>query len=306
MSSVPLIKLNNGVLMPAIGLGCWGGLTLETRAASKHWILNALKTGYRHLDTALGYGTEKSVGEAIRESGIPREEIFVTTKLPPNHAGRVHESLQESLTNAGLDYYDLYLIHWPQTLYYDPNDDEPKNPDGSLIAVESPTFNETWAAMEQVLESGKAKAIGISNFSIKNVEKLLTTAKVIPAINQVELHPYLAQPDLLEYCRSKGIYLTAYTPTGYATVRGDPLIISLAEKYKTSPGQIILGWHVARGNLAVPKSENPARQRDNISVITLTPEDVQAISGLDQGKRLCNKPDSQGKVFGWTAEQMGW
>ncbi|KIJ67956.1 hypothetical protein HYDPIDRAFT_83133 [Hydnomerulius pinastri MD-312] len=306
MSSVPIITLNNGVKMPVIGLGCWGGLTLETRAAAKHWILNALKTGYRHLDTAFGYGTEHSVGAAIRESGIPREEIFVTTKLPLNHPGRVQESINESLANAGLEYYDLYLVHWPQTIARGPNDEELKNPDGSLLALDSPTFNDTWAEMEAVLASGKVRAIGISNFSIRNIEKLLTTAKVVPAINQVELHPYLAQPELLEYCKSKGIYLTAYTPTGYGTVRGDAVINELAAKYNATPAQVILAWHVARGNTAVPKSENPQRQKDNLTLIPLSSEDVKRVSSLNRGQRLCNKADDQGKVYGWTIEQMGW
>ncbi|EGN99804.1 hypothetical protein SERLA73DRAFT_180019 [Serpula lacrymans var. lacrymans S7.3] len=306
MSSIPLLKLNNGLTIPAIGLGCWGGLTLETRAAAKDWILAALKTGYRHLDTAYGYGTEESVGKAIRESGIPREEIFVTTKLPYNHPGRVFKSIDESLANAGLDYFDLYLMHWPQTIAYQEDDDDPKNPDGSLKAVDSPTFNETWADMEQVLASGKAKSIGISNFSIKNIEKLLTTAKIIPVINQVELHPYLAQKELLEYCKGKGIYLTAYTPTGYGTVRGDPTINQLAKKYNASPAQVILAWHVARGNAAIPKSQDASRQKDNLTLITLSPEDVALVSSLDRGERLCNKADAQGKVNGWTLEQMGW
>jgi len=303
MSTIPRFKLNNGTSIPAIGLGGWGGLGDEERAASDEWIVPALKAGYRHIDTAWVYGTEKAVGKAIKASGVPREEIWITTKLPWHGHRGVQESFQESLDNLGTDYVDLYLLHWPQPIAYDPDDPYGK---GTPKVLDGPPFNETWAEIEKIYESGKAKAIGVSNFSIKNLEKLLTNAKVIPAVNQVELHPYLAQPELKAYCDAKGIHLTAYAPTGYKTVLSDPLIVELAEKYKVSPAQIVLAWHVARGVSAVPKSSNPQRQKDNITLPTLDEEDVKRIFSLDRGQRLCNKPDENGYVYGWSVEQFGW
>ncbi|OCH92194.1 Aldo/keto reductase [Obba rivulosa] len=303
MSAIPKFKLNTGASIPAIGLGGWGGMEDEERAASVQWMVPALKTGYRHIDTAWHYGTEKAVSQAVKESGIPREEIWITTKLPLHHHSRVQESFQESLDNLGMDYVDLYLLHWPQPIAYDPSDPWGK---ATPKAVDKPTFNDIWAEIEKIYESGKAKAIGVSNFSIKNLEKLLTTAKVVPAVNQVELHPYLAQPELKAYCDAKGILLTAYAPTGYKNVLTNPLIVELAEKYKVSSAQIVLAWHLARGVVAVPKSSNPQRQKDNITLPTLEEEDVKKISSLDRGERLCNKPDENGMVFGWSAEQLGW
>jgi len=185
-------------------------------------------------------------------------------------------------------------------------DPRPRNADGSIKLDETANFNETWAEMEKVLESGKVRAIGVSNFSIKTLEELLKTAKVIPAVNQVELHPYLAQNDLLAYCKEKGILVTAYAPTGYASVREDTTIVSLAAKYGVSPTQIVLSWHVARGTIVIPKSANIERQKENLQLITLEAEDLRQIDALDRNERLCNKPDEAGKVWGWTLERLGW
>jgi len=304
---LPTVKLNSGYAIPAIGIGVYCGTDPKDHAAAVTWLLPALKAGYTHIDTAWIYGTEKSVGEAIRQSGIPREELWVTTKLPWHHAGRVEESIDQSLKNAGLDYFDLYLIHWPQVIAYEDNNPMPFDAEGSIkLATDAPSIEETWAEMEKVLASGKVQNIGVSNFSIKTLKPLLKSAKVVPATNQVELHPYLAQNDLLEYCKSKGIVLTAYTATGYATVREDPTIVSLASKYKVSPAQIILAWHASRGTITVPKSTNPERQKENINLPNLAPEDIKTIDGLDRGERLCNKAGEDGKVWGWTYEQLGW
>ncbi|KAH7929870.1 Aldo/keto reductase [Leucogyrophana mollusca] len=306
-STIPSFKLNTGASIPAVGLGCFVGAGDEKRKQVKDWALTALKNGYRHLDTAWIYGTETAVGEAIRESGIPRDEIFVTTKLPWHHPGYVLESIDDSLQNAQLDYFDLYLVHFPQAVEYPEGRGRPQNAeDHNVQALESPTLNDTWADMEKVLASGKVKAIGVSNFSIKTLEQLFKTAKVVPAVNQVELHPYLAQSDLLSYCKEKGILVTAYTPTGYAKVRSDPDIGKLAAKYGVTPAQIILAWHLSRGCAVTPKSENEGRQKENINLPTLSDEDIEVVTSLDRNERLCNFPNEAGKVYGWTMEQFGW
>ncbi|KZT55833.1 Aldo/keto reductase [Calocera cornea HHB12733] len=303
MSTVPIVTLNNGVKLPAIGLGCWSGTTPEEQAKSEPWILTALQNGYRHLDTAYGYGTEKYVGNAIRSSGIPREEIFVTTKLPSNHHARVAESLEESLKRAGLDYFDLYLMHWPMAFHYRP--DGYKRPDGKPDLDEETTFSKTWADMEKLVGTGKVRAIGISNFSIQNLEILLKDAKIVPAMNQVELHPLLRQEDLVQYCKGKGIMLTAYSPTGYAQVREHPVVVKIAEKHKASPAQIALAWHVQRGYAACPKSTNSERQKENINLPTLDAEDIEKLNSIDENRHLCNYGPGP-LVSGWTYEQLGW
>ncbi|ETW77723.1 hypothetical protein HETIRDRAFT_435767 [Heterobasidion irregulare TC 32-1] len=307
MASQTHFKLNTGASMPAIAFGTWAGLTKEERLAAKLWIISALQAGYRHLDTAWFYGTEVSVGAAIRESGIPREDIFVTTKLPWHHCGKVAESINQSLTNLGLDYVDLYLIHWPQAMkFYSDDNSMPRTASGDLEVVEFPTFVETWAAMEQVLASGKAKAIGVSNFSIKHLERLLQTAKVVPAVNQVELNPLLTQNDLVAYSESKGIRVAAYTPSGYAAVREHPTILELATKYHSTANQITLGWHLARGVAVVTASKNTERQQENLKPATLEWADIENITALNRNLRQPLPTNENGKVMGWTLEQLGW
>ncbi|KJA18238.1 hypothetical protein HYPSUDRAFT_79245 [Hypholoma sublateritium FD-334 SS-4] len=303
---IPKVKFNNGVEVPIIGNGSWAPNTPEAQGAVKDWILSALKAGFRHIDTAQGYHTEGAVGQAIRESGIPREEIFVTTKLPWSDHGRVRESFEVSHANLGT-YIDLYLMHWPQYIPQREDGSDPINPDGSWQASDAVNFNQSWAEIEKLLDTGKVRSIGVSNFSIKTLEELLKTAKVIPVTNQVELHPYLAQNELREYCQKKGITLTAYTPSGYSVVRNDPLIVSIAEKYKVSPTQVIFAWHISRGTIIVPKSENPERQKQNITLVQISEEDIGKIWHLDRGQRICNKADEKtGQVYGWTLEQLGW
>ncbi|KAJ8517588.1 hypothetical protein ONZ45_g5239 [Pleurotus djamor] len=326
MPSIPSIKLNNGLDMPVIGLGTWAGTDAEEQARSQPWILSALKAGYNHIDTAQLYGTEPYVGAALKEAGASREDIFITTKLAWTYHSRIEESVEESLQALGTSYIDLFLMHWPQQLAFESSaysrsssiqdfvvkltaaeeNFRPRNPDGSVKTVDSPTFVEVWATMEKLLDTGKVKSIGVSNFSIKTLEVLLQTAKVVPAVNQIELHPYLSQVELVEYCKKKGIVVTAYAPTGYAQVMGDALIGEIAAKHGVSPAQVILAWHVARGTTAVPKSTNEGRQKENLNLPTLSAEDIKQIDGLDKGERLCNKPNDQGVVWGWTVEQMGW
>ncbi|KAF8989691.1 NADP-dependent oxidoreductase domain-containing protein [Cyathus striatus] len=301
------IDLNTGASIPIVGMYPFTTAKTQTSYVVS-WLVQALKNGYRHIDTAVLYQTETAVGKAIRESGIPRDELFVTTKLPySNHYGKVRESLEQSLQKLGLDYVDLYLIHWPQSVVYEDDDVfYPKNSDGSLKVTDSPNFHDAYAEMEKLFKEGKAKAIGVSNFSIKTLEELLTTAKVIPAVNQVELHPYLQQPELIEYCTIKGIIVAAYTPSGYSVVRNDPVIGELAKKYAVTPNQVILGWHIARDTVIISKSENDQRQKENIMLPKLNADDVAKIDGLDRGERVCNKPGHDGLMWGWTMERLGW
>ncbi|KAF8658423.1 hypothetical protein AX16_001974 [Volvariella volvacea WC 439] len=301
-----LFRLRNGISIPAVGLGTWAGPESDKIERAKGWILTALELGYRHLDTAAKYETERSVGEALQEAQIPRGDVFITTKLPWNHHERVEESFNESLKALGTDYVDLYLMHWPQVVVYEEGNWMPRNADGSLKTQSSPTFHDTWRRMEQIYKSGRARAIGVSNFSIKTLDELLQRAEVVPMVNQVELHPYLAQNELMTYLWGKGIQPAAYSPTGWARVRDDPLITSIATKRGISPVQVILAWHLSRGTVVVPKSENPSRQEENLQIPKLTNGELDAISKLDRGERIANKADNRGHVHGWTYEQLGW
>ncbi|KAL0566310.1 hypothetical protein V5O48_015705 [Marasmius crinis-equi] len=319
MSQIPQIKLNNGVSMPGLALGTCPDppeFTPEGLKNTKNWFLTALKAGYRHFDTAQFYLTETTVGQAIRESGIPREEIFVTSKIAPHRTslnpGYVERGFQKTLDDLGLDYVDLYLIHMPLTTQY-PGDPPPfEFPANPMVmftgykTLEEANFEGTWAEFEKIYESGKAKAIGVCNFSPKTLGALSKTWKVVPAVNQIEISPYCVQKDFVEDCQKKGIAIMAYSPTGKGKVREDPKIVSVAEKYKVSTTQIILSWHVARGITPVPKSTNAERQKQNLQIVKLSDEDVQAISALDKNERLVNKAGPDGKLYGWTYEQFGW
>ncbi|PBK84894.1 Aldo/keto reductase [Armillaria gallica] len=313
MSPIPQVELNNGTKIPLIGAGAAPSpFAAEGCDPAKKWILTAIQAGYRHIDTAQVYGTEKVVGEAIRESGIPREEFFITTKLPFTCQDRVAESFDLSLKNLGLDYVDLYLMHQPMTIPYQQGKSDtwkafPLGPDGSMVTLDSPTFNESYAEIEKIYASGKAKAIGVSNFSIKTLEELLQTATVVPAVNQVERHPYLAQNDLIAYHKKKGIATEAYSPGGNKNaIREDPVINEIAAKHGVSPTQVILAWNIVGDIIILPKSQNEQRQKDNITLPALDEEDLKRIDGLDRGERLCNPLDKNGKIWGWTKERMGW
>ncbi|KAJ7247580.1 NADP-dependent oxidoreductase domain-containing protein [Mycena rebaudengoi] len=314
MTLVPLIQLNTGATIPAIGLGSapedWSS---EAKAAVEGWVVSALQLGYRLFDTGHIYGTEYSVGAGIRAFGIPREEVFVTTKLPWHHGKYVARSFDESLRNLGYDYFDLFLMHYPQAVKYTtPGADPYSTPtDYQKIVTDikiddTQTFNDTWAEMEKIHASGRARAIGVCNFSVKTLEKLLETAKVVPAANEVECHPWLVEAELVEYCRKKGIVLIAYTPTGREPVRSDPTIIALAKKYGVSPAQICLAWQVSRGTVAVPSTGDIALQKENINLPTLSAEDLATITALDRNERIVSKIPANGLLYGWTAEQYGW
>ncbi|KAJ7054749.1 NADP-dependent oxidoreductase domain-containing protein [Mycena amicta] len=295
-----VVKLpNSGTSCPIIGLGAWAPDRGEERTTrARQWIASALKMGYRHIDTAYVYGTEKAVGEAIKEAGVDREDVFVVSKLSWHHHHRVMESIQESLDNLGFKWLDMYLMHWPFPVV--------PTEGGGMKSVDKPTIRETWEAMEQVLRHSKCEAIGVSNFSIKNLEEILKHSRTKPAMNQVEMHPYLAQNELLEFCRKHDIAVVAYTPSGTDTVRNDPVIVALAEKYKVTSTQIILAWHLSRNVVVIPRSASEEHQRENFNLPTLEDEDVKKIDALDRGQRICNAPDENGEVYGMSMEQLAW
>ncbi|VDC01483.1 unnamed protein product [Peniophora sp. CBMAI 1063] len=313
IGDVPHATLNTGAKMPLIGLGCWMG---EFGAGDRAYEMcrKAIAIGYRHIDTAAGYANEESVGKAIRDSGVPRSEFFITTKLHNVDHDKVALALSTSLKALGIDYVDLYLMHWPQaTLTSD-------WPSKALQPDEHPTFNETWAEMENEFKHGKARSIGVSNFSVKNLEKLEKTWKVVPAVNQIEMHPFLPQNEVKAWCDERGIHLTAYSPIGQPTAGSNApsllkndLVVKLAEKYGATAGQILLSWGVLRGTSVVPKSESEERLRKNITVVSLEKADMQALDLLHtlpgmHRSLLAHVPGyhTDGRVFGWTHEQLGW
>lgn len=228
-------------------------------------VINGLKAGYRHIDTADGYHNEEEVGRAIRDSGIPRKEIFVTTKLNNTDHHRVKEALGRSLKALDLEYIDLWLMHWPQGF----------QGDRCIQPDEHPTYHETWAEMVKTLDTGKVRAIGVSNFGVPILKSLLESTTVVPAVNQVELHPCLPQEALRKFAAEHGIVITAYSPIGQPAAGSvsplltDETVKSVAKKTGATEGQVVLSWAVQNGIIVVPKSENPERLKANISVCPL-------------------------------------
>ncbi|SCV74349.1 BQ2448_6781 [Microbotryum intermedium] len=295
---VPSIKLNTGASIPAIGLGTWQSKPGEVAAA----VETALKNGYHHIDGAWIFakqepdGNEQEVGEGIKASGVDRSKIFITTKLWCTHQRDAEAAIEKSLKLLDVDYVDLYLIHWPVPM--NPNGNDPKFPkkeDGSRdLDLEEWSVSKTWEGMEKVYKSGKAKAIGISNFSESFIEDLLKTAKVVPAANQIELHPYLPQHDLVKYCQSKGIVVEAYSPLGStdSPLLKDEEIVKIAEAHGVSVGTILISYQVARNVVVLPKSVTPKRIIDNFQLVKLSSEDLDTLNNMHKtkGKRFI-KPD---------------
>ncbi|TFB46284.1 aldo/keto reductase [Cryobacterium tagatosivorans] len=262
--NAPLVLLNNGLGIPQIGLGTWPLTDAEVAPA----IVTAVEAGYRHLDTAVKYGNETGVGRGIRDSGIAREELFVTTKLNGAYQGddKAIAGLDDSLARLGLDYIDLLLIHWPV-------------PQRGL-------FVSTWQTFEALVASGKARSIGVSNFKPAHLDRLLAEAGIVPAVNQIELNPYVTRAEQREYNAAHGIVTESWSPLGQGTeLLDEPLLGFLAEKYEKTPAQIVLRWHIELGLVAIPKSRTPERILQNIDVFdfTLDPTDVEALTALDQG-----------------------
>ncbi len=263
------VKLRNGVEMPILGLGVWQSAPgEETRRA----VAAALAAGYRHVDTARAYRNEADVGAAIRESGVPRREVFVTTKLWNADHGydKALRAIDRSLESLGLEQVDLYLVHWP---------------------VEG-VRRDTWRAMEKILSGGKARAIGVSNYTIRHLDELLATAKVPPAVNQVEFSPFLFQRDLLSHCRRNGVQLEAYGPLVRAHKMEHPVLQKIAGKHRRTPAQVLLRWGVQHDLVVIPKSVHAERIRENADLFgfELDAEDAAALDALDEGYRTSWDP----------------
>jgi 2,5-diketo-D-gluconate reductase A len=260
--------------MPQLGFGVFQVGNDEARSA----VATALECGYRSIDTAALYGNEHGVGVAVSASGIPREELFVTTKLwnADQGAGRVLPAFERSLDKLGLDYVDLYLIHWPV-----PSRDR---------------FVETWEAFQGLYAERRMRAIGVSNFTPPQLTRLLVETAVVPAVNQVELHPGFQQPELRAFHREHGIATEAWSPLGQGAALTHPVITRLAERHEKTPAQVVLRWHLDLGNVVIPKSVTPGRIRENFSVFdfALTAEDARQIAGLESGHRIGPDPDVVG------------
>jgi 2,5-diketo-D-gluconate reductase A len=273
MDKVPFVTLNNGVEMPQLGFGVF----LVPADEVVEPVRGALDAGYRLIDTATLYGNEEGVGRAIAESGIPRDDIFITTKVWNSDQGydRTLEAFDQSTKLLGLDVVDLYLIHWP-------------SPERDLYA-------DTWRALERIYADGRARAIGVSNFHVSHLERILSEGTVVPAVNQVELHPGFPQDELRAFNEQHGIATEAWGPIG----RGKGLldrdeVRAIARAHDKTPAQVVLRWHIQLGVIAIPKSVRPERIRENLDIFDfeLTRDDMAALSALDGPGRLGADPDA--------------
>lgn len=275
MASSPLIDLNDGHRIPQIGLGTWP-LNDEQVAAA---VAQAVAAGYRHIDTAVKYGNEAGVGKGIRASGVDREELFITTKLDGEFQGKdkAVAGLDGSLARLGLEYVDLLLIHWPL-----PRRDE---------------FISTWKTFEKLQAAGKVRSIGVSNFKPAHLERLLANCDVVPAVNQIQLSPAVTRIVDRAYNRSQGIVTESWSPLGAGgELLNAPVLVRIAEKHGRTPGQIVLRWHVEQGLVAIPKTANPQRMKENLDVFSfaLDASDTAAISTVDDGDDSGVDSDVQG------------
>ncbi|MFT4126513.1 MAG: aldo/keto reductase [Gordonia sp. (in: high G+C Gram-positive bacteria)] len=274
--TVPSITLNNGVQIPQLGFGVFQIAPADAVAAT----LAALEVGYRHIDTAQMYGNEAQVGEAIRASGIPRDEVFITTKLNNPYHGYADAlaATDRSLRDLGVEAIDLYLIHWP------------------LPGVGD--FVETWTALEKVYADGKARAIGVSNFASHHLDRLLAETDIVPAANQIEVHPYLTQNSLRAYNSAHQIATEAWSPIAQGDVLDDPVLTAIAAEKGRTTAQVTLRWHIERGDIVFPKSVTRSRVEENRAIFdfTLSPAEVAAIDDLNRDLRRGPDPDTFNRV----------
>ncbi len=273
-ADMPMVTLNNGHRIPQLGLGVY---KVEAHSAAD-LVAEAIETGYRRIDTAAIYLNEAEVGQGIRQSSVSRDEIYVTTKIWNDRQGfeSALEAIDESLERLNIDYIDMLLIHWPT-----PAQDK---------------FVETWAAFQQALATGKVRGIGVSNFQPDHLRKLIAAAGTVPAINQVELHPALQQPELRSYNSSHGIATEAWSPLARGRFNSEVVITDIAAKHGKTPAQVIIRWHIQLGNLVIPKTAHPERLIQNISVFDfeLDERDMASIATLDSGFRTGPNPDEFG------------
>jgi 2,5-diketo-D-gluconate reductase A len=267
MITVPTIELNDGTTIPQIGFGVFQIDPAETAEATSR----ALEIGYRHIDTAEMYGNEREVGEAIRASGLDRDDVYVTSKLNngyhrPDDARRAFEG---TLSALGVDAVDLFLIHWPLPTLYD----------GDYVS--------TWKVLEEFKADGRARSIGVSNFEVAHLERLAAEADVVPAVNQIELHPYFLNEEVRAYGEAHGIATEAWSPIAQGDVLDDPVITGIAGRLDRTPAQVVLRWHIQRESIVFPKSVTPERIRENFELFDfeLEPDDMDHIDGLDRGER---------------------
>jgi 2,5-diketo-D-gluconate reductase A len=265
-SIVPTVPLNDGQSIPQLGFGVFQIEPAETAQA----VANALEVGYRHIDTAEMYRNERGVGEAVRASGLDRAEVFITSKLNngghrPDDARRAFEA---TLAELGFDYVDLFLIHWPLPTLYD----------GDFIS--------TWRTLEEFQDQGRARSIGVSNFQVEHLERLAAAGDRAPAVNQIELHPYLLNEQVRAYDEARNIATQAWSPIAQGSVLGDPVITAIADRLDKSPAQVVLRWHIQRGNVVFPKSTTPARIKENFELFDfdLEADDIAKINALDRGE----------------------
>jgi diketogulonate reductase-like aldo/keto reductase len=265
-----MITLNNGVQVPQCGFGVFQVPPDDTQRA----VEQAIEIGYRHVDTAAAYNNEAGVGAAVRACGLPRDELFVTTKLRNGEHGyeSALRAYDETLQRLGLDYADLYLVHWP-------------NPAADR-------YVDSWRALEQIYIDGRVRAIGVSNFLPEHLDRLAKESEIVPAVNQIELHPSYQQRELTDLCRERSIAVTAYSPLGQGGDLDHPVPVSIAAAHQVTPAQVVLRWHLQRGHIVIPKSVDPERIRANFELggFELTDDEVVSITAVDNGNRLGNDP----------------
>ncbi|MDQ0240405.1 aldo/keto reductase [Arthrobacter bambusae] len=275
MALAPTVRLNDGNAIPQIGLGTWPLDDAQVATA----VVSAVELGYRHVDTAYRYGNEAGVGQGVRDCGVPREELFITTKLDGTHQGRDRavEGLEGSLKRLRLDYVDLLLIHWPL-----PQRNE---------------FVSTWETFERLQAEGKVRSIGVSNFKPSHLERLLEETSVVPAVNQIQISPSITRIDERAFNGNHGIATESYSPLGAGRdLLNAPVLAAIGKKHGKTPGQVVLRWHVQEGLVAIPKSANPARMKENLDVFgfALDHDDLSAIATLDAGADAGVDSDVQG------------